>query len=429
MNLIKSLIPKKIIDICRPTYHYSLAFLGAVIYRFPSRKIKVVAITGTKGKSTTTEIMNTILEEAGFKTALANTLRFKIGNQEKRNLFKMTMPGRFFLQKFLYQATRENCDFAVIEMTSEGARQFRHKFIDLDALIFTNLSPEHIESHGSYENYVKAKLRIAESLSKSKKGKRILVINNDDKEAEKFKALKNTKKILYSLNDATNLLLQDQKSSFVWRDQRIETKLIGKFNIYNILGALSLAEALGVDSEKAKRAIEKIEKIRGRVEKIPANGFDVYVDYAHTIDSLTKLYEAFPNNKKICVLGNTGGGRDQWKRPGMAKVANEYCQEVILTNEDPYDEDPQKILDEMAVSVSKEKLKIILDRREAIRTSLINAKEKSSLIKTDKKSEKVVVLITGKGTDPFIMGPHGSKIPWDDAEVVREELGKLGYRV
>lgn len=422
MNLIKSLIPKKIIDICRPTYHYSLAFLGAVIYRFPSRKIKVVAITGTKGKSTTTEIMNTILEEAGFKTALANTLRFKIGNQEKRNLFKMTMPGRFFLQKFLYQATRENCDFAVIEMTSEGARQFRHKFIDLDALIFTNLSPEHIESHGSYENYVKAKLRIAESLSKSKKGKRILVINNDDKEAEKFKALKNTKKILYSLNDATNLLLQDQKSSFVWRDQRIETKLIGKFNIYNILGALSLAEALGVDSEKAKRAIEKIEKIRGRVEKIPANGFDVYVDYAHTPDSLEKFYQAFENRKKICVLGNTGGGRDKWKRPEMGRIADRYCNQIILTNEDPYDENPRKIVEEMAVSVSKEKLKIILDRREAINTALRDAKESA------RNEADCVVLISGKGTDPFIMGPHGTKIPWDDAEVVIEEIKKLATR-
>lgn len=422
MNLIKSLIPKKIIDICRPTYHYSLAFLGAVIYRFPSRKIKVVAITGTKGKSTTTEIMNTILEEAGFKTALANTLRFKIGNQEKRNLFKMTMPGRFFLQKFLYQATRENCDFAVIEMTSEGARQFRHKFIDLDALIFTNLSPEHIESHGSYENYVKAKLRIAESLSKSKKGKRILVINNDDKEAEKFKALKNTKKILYSLNDATNLLLQDQKSSFVWRDQRIETKLIGKFNIYNILGALSLAEALGVDSEKAKRAIEKIEKIRGRVEKIPANGFDVYVDYAHTPDSLEKFYQAFENRKKICVLGNTGGGRDKWKRPEMGRIADRYCNQIILTNEDPYDENPRKIVEEMAVSVSKEKLKIILDRREAINTALRDAKESA------RNEAYCVVLISGKGTDPFIMGPHGTKIPWDDAEVVIEEIKKLATR-
>lgn len=422
MNLIKSLIPKKIIDICRPTYHYSLAFLGAVIYRFPSRKIKIVAITGTKGKSSTTEIVNAVLEEAGFKTALANTLRFKIGNQEKRNLFKMTMPGRFFLQKFLRQAVGENCDFAVIEMTSEGARQFRHKFIDLDALIFTNLSPEHIESHGSYENYVKAKLRIAESLSKSKKGKRILVINNDDKEAEKFKALKNTKKILYSLNDATNLLLQDQKSSFVWRDQRIETKLIGKFNIYNILGALSLAEALGVDSEKAKRAIEKIEKIRGRVEKIPANGFDVYVDYAHTPDSLEKFYQAFENRKKICVLGNTGGGRDKWKRPEMGRIADRYCNQIILTNEDPYDENPRKIVEEMAVSVSKEKLKIILDRREAINTALRDAKESA------RNEAYCVVLISGKGTDPFIMGPHGTKIPWDDAEVVIEEIKKLATR-
>jgi len=427
VNSIKKLIPPKVLNTVRPPYHYFLALIGAVFYRFPSKKIKVVAITGTKGKSTTTEIVNAVLEEAGFKTALANTLRFKIGEEEKRNLFKMTMPGRFFLQKFLGQAVGKNCDWAVIEMTSEGARQFRHKFIDLDVLIFSNLSPEHIESHGSYENYVKAKLKIANSLANSSKKRRVLVVNNDDKEAEKFKAVKNTEKVLYSLKDAVDLKLEEAKSVFVWQNQRIETKLIGEFNVYNILSALTFAKAIGIDLEKTARAIQKIEKIRGRVEKISTDGFDVYVDYAHTPDSLEKFYRAFEGRRKICVLGNTGGGRDQWKRPEMGRIADKYCDQIILTNEDPYDEDPKKILDEMITAINKEKLKIIIDRREAIHEALNQAKNNLRVSETLRL--KTVVLITGKGTDPFIMGPQGTKIPWDDAEVVREEIEKLGSRV
>src|SRR3989344_3158776 len=157
LRLIKKIIPKNIFKFFQPIYHYKLALLGAIFYRFPSRKIKVVAITGTKGKTTTGELVNSILEEAGFKTAIMGTLRFKIGENSKPNLHKMTLPGRFFIQKFLRRAVSAKCDWAIIEMTSEGIKQFRHKFINLDALIFLNLSPEHIESHGSYEKYVSAK--------------------------------------------------------------------------------------------------------------------------------------------------------------------------------------------------------------------------------------------------------------------------------
>lgn len=419
MDLLKKLLPASLLNILRPPYHFLMAFLGALFFGFPSRKIKVVAVTGTKGKSTVTELVNTILEKAGYKTALANTLHFKIGDEEKRNLFKMTMPGRFFLQKFLKQAVKKECQYAVIEMTSEGAKQFRHKFINLDALIFTNLSPEHIESHGSYENYAKAKLEIAKELSRSNKKRRILIINDDDKEAARFKLVANTEKVLYSIRDVKDLNLEKDESSFKWRDLDFKTKLIGEFNIYNILAALTFAESFGIDLEKAKQAIEKTEKIRGRVEKIKANGFEVVVDYAHTPDSLEKFYRAFTDSEKICVLGNTGGGRDKWKRPEMGKIADKYCEKIILTNEDPYDEDPRKIIEEMAVSISKEKLEIVLDRREAIRNALEDANGQTL------NQNNKVVLITGKGTDPFIMGPKGTKIPWDDAEIVRELLRKL----
>jgi len=424
-------ILKKILSYTRTIYHYSLALLGAIIYRFPAKKIKVVAITGTKGKSTTSELINSVLEEAGFPTALANTLRFKIGEDSKRNLLKMTMPGRFFLQKFLRQAVNARTQYAIIEMTSEGARQFRHKFIDLDCLVITNISPEHIESHGSYEKYLDAKLSIARALSKSKKERRILIVNADDKEAEKFLSIPHTEKLTYKLDEAKEISLAGGVANFKIGNMKLKTNLTGIFNVYNLLAAIAFGKSQNISETVIKSALEKIKTIRGRVEKIEmGQNFEVVVDYAHTTDSLEKFYQSFEGKRKICVLGNTGGGRDKWKRPAMARIANQYCETVILTNEDPYDEDPKKIIDEMAVSVGIDKLKIILDRREAISIALRKAKE-TSLNPLPKESSKskdknaIAVLITGKGTDPFIMGPNNTKIPWDDAEIVREELKKI----
>ncbi|MBX4191957.1 hypothetical protein KW798_00510, partial [Candidatus Parcubacteria bacterium] len=164
-SFLKKILPVPVLG----AYHFLLAQVGALIYGFPSRTLFVIGVTGTKGKSTTTELINAILREAGYKTAVASTIHFTIGHESEPNLFKMTMPGRFFLQRFLRKAVSKGATHAVIEMTSEGAKQFRHKGIDLDALVFTNLAPEHIESHGSLENYVAAKLSIAKNMETSSK--------------------------------------------------------------------------------------------------------------------------------------------------------------------------------------------------------------------------------------------------------------------
>lgn len=423
LRFIKKFIPKRLFRTLQPIYHYLLAFFAALIYGFPSDNIKVIAVTGTKGKSTTVELVNAIFEEAGYRTAVAGTIRFKIGEKEERNLYKMTMPGRFTVQKFLKRAVREKCDFVIIEMTSEGAKQFRHKFISQDALIFTNISPEHIESHGSYEKYLEAKLSIARSLSRSKKKRRLFVVNVDDSESSKFiNAAKNCHIITYSLNDAHNIELNDNGSHFEFKGEEINSKLPGEFNIYNMLSAATLAKAYDIPPKIIKEALQKISNIKGRVERINAGqNFDVVVDYAHTIDSLQKLYKAFPAKNKICVLGNTGGGRDKWKRSGMAKIAEENCEHIILTNEDPYDEDPLTIVNDMQEAIdNKEKVEVIMDRRAAIQTALLHA------FKKDQESQKnTIVLISGKGTDPYIMLSNGKKLPWSDEQVTREELRKI----
>jgi UDP-N-acetylmuramoyl-L-alanyl-D-glutamate--2,6-diaminopimelate ligase len=423
IRLLKKIIPKPIFEFFQPTYHYGLALLGALIYHSPSRKLIVIGVTGTKGKTTTTELVNAILEADGKKTAVQNTLRFKIGEKEWRNMFKMTMPGRFFMQKFLRDAVKAGCTHAIIEMSSEGAKQFRHKFIYPDALIFTNLAPEHIESHGSYENYLKAKLSIAKTLEDSPKANPVIIANIDDKEGEKFLTLNIKNKIPYSLHDAIAVKADSKGSYFQMGKMIIYSKLPGIFNIYNMLGAVAFAKFAGISEEKIKMGLENINFIRGRMEKInEGQGFDVVVDYAHTPDSLKAVYEAYYGHKKICVLGNTGGGRDKWKREEMGKIADKYCDQIILTNEDPYDEDPRKIAEDVKKGITRRPIEIIMDRRQAINKAIQNA---LFIKQTSGDKYKVAILITGKGTDPYIMGPNGEKLEWDDATVAREELNKV----
>jgi UDP-N-acetylmuramoyl-L-alanyl-D-glutamate--2,6-diaminopimelate ligase len=413
LRAIEKLIPKKIYRFFQPAYHYSLALLGAIIYRFPGKKLYVLTVTGTKGKTSTVEIVNAILEEAGYTTAIISTLRFKIGKTEERNLFKMTMPGRFFVQKMLRRAVSEKCDYALIETTSEGARFFRHKFIYPNGLIFTNLSPEHIESHGSFENYLNAKLSIAKEVEKSPKPKKVLVVNGDDKHGDKFLNFKVDDKRKFFISDAKPFELYEYGMDFTFNGEKIHTRLSGEFNLYNILAAISFAKSQNIDGQIIKRAIEKFGGIRGRLEKIEVGqDFTVIVDYAHTADSMEKVYQIFQNHRKICVFGATGGGRDKWKRPEMGRVADAYCDEIILTDDDSYDENPEEIAGEVASGIKNKTATVLTDRREAIREGLKRAKTGD------------VVLITGKGTDPYLMGPNNTKTEWDDATVVREELAK-----
>lgn len=408
---IKKLIPRRLFLALQPTYHYAMALLAAVVYRFPSRDIFVIGITGTKGKTSVTELVNAILEEAGYTTAISSTVRFKVGETSENNRLKMTMPGRFFMQRFLRRAVRNNCDYAILEMTSEGAKQSRHKFIDLNTLIFTNLSPEHIESHGSYENYRAAKLSIAKGLETSGKERRMIIVNGDDAEAERFLAVDVPEKYEYHLTDAEPYTLDTDHSTLTIRTHPVSAHLAGAFNISNILAATTLGHHLGIDDEVMIRAIEKVHGIPGRMQRIDeGQDFTVIVDYAHTTDSLEKVYEVFGDSPKICVLGGTGGGRDRWKRKEMGAIAQQYCSQIILTDEDPYDEDPHQIIDDIKEGITAPIVTTIIDRREAMREAFKRATTGDT------------ILITGKGTDPYIMGPAGSKLPWSDARVAQEEL-------
>lgn len=415
LRRIKRFIPKRLFDSLSPFYHYSLAFLGALIFGFPSRKLLVIAVTGTKGKSTTSEMANAIFEAAGHKTILLNTIRWKVALDSKPNMRKMTVPGRFFIQRMLRAGLNKGCDVAILELSSEAAKQYRHKFVYLDALIFTNLSPEHIESHGSYEAYRAAKLSLTETLCRRLKERSIIVANADDPESHHFLKCGAREAYAYSIKDAEPFEIKADGIKLTFKGTTIESTLRGEFNLRNMLAAATVAEVFDVSLAAIKEGLEKLSMVKGRVEFVKAGeaqNFDVVVDYAHTSGSLTELYKAFATQSKICVLGNTGGGRDKWKRPEMARVADTFCDEVILTNEDPYDEDPDKIIEEMLPGFKLHTPTIIMDRREAIAEALRRAKGGDA------------VLITGKGTDPYIMLANGEKLAWSDSEVAREELEK-----
>ena len=411
-RFIEALVPRQLYRAIVRPYHFLITCAAALHYGFPAKKLTVILVTGTKGKSSVTEMLFATLRHAGIKAAVAGTIRFAINDETRPNLYKMTMPGRGFIQAFLAEAVAKGATHAVIEVTSEATLQYRHLFLYPNALVFTNLQKEHIESHGSFERYASAKLSIAKELLSSPKSPRAIIANADNEHSAPYLALPLENVLPFSYADATDVVLHPGSVSFSVDDTHFDMHLPGSFSIMNALAVIRAARFLGVPLSGIADALAKLERIPGRTERIEeGQDFHAIVDYAHTPDSLAALYAAYPS-RKICVLGNTGGGRDTWKRPSMGAIADQECDEVILTNEDPYDEDPTAIVDAMAAGM-KRAPKIIMDRREAIRAAL-------SLARTGD-----AVLVTGKGTDPYIMGANGTKTPWSDAEVVREELRKL----
>jgi len=407
-NLLKKIIPKSIFG----WYHLALAFLGALIYRFPSRKLTLIGVTGTNGKSTVVYLASQILEKSGYKVAAISSIKFKLGKKEWPNMLKMTMPGRFKLQKFLRQAVRAKCKYMILEITSEGIKQHRHKFIDFNGAVFTNLTKEHIESHGGFENYKKAKGKLFKALKKSKKKNKFVAVNIDDKFGQYYANLAGeVRKYFYGINNKKAEITPDKIG--------LKISLLGEFNIYNCLAAYCIGLSQGIKPDKILKILRPIKEVSGRMELVIDKPFKVFVDYAHTSDSLEKVYQAvsnlkseYQNSKLICVLGACGGGRDKWKRPELGKIAAEYCDKIILTNEDPYDENPKQILFDIESGISNFQFPIfkILDRREAINKALSIAKKGD------------VIIITGKGSEPWMCVEKGKKIPWDDRSVVREEF-------
>ncbi|MFN7088267.1 MAG: Mur ligase family protein [Candidatus Paceibacteria bacterium] len=426
LRFLKRCIPRPLLDFIRPAYHYLLSFFAALIYMFPSRQLFVIGITGTKGKSTVVELAGAILREAGKPTATLSSLYYWIGNNSWENTLKMTVPGRLKLQRFLKRAKDAGAKYLVLEMTSEGIKQHRHRFIKFDIACLINLHPEHIEAHGSFEAYRNSKFQLF------KIAKFAHILNADDKNFDFFNSAFAKKKIYFTLQPqstlklrsddliflASNITLTKDGSSFSIDNMQFNINLVGRMNVYNALCAISIARALKIPWETIQEALKNFPSPPGRFEFIDVGQkFHVVVDFAHTPDSLKEVYdtvkELFLGTNIISVFGATGGGRDKWKRPVMGKIAAEYSKKIILTNEDPYDEDPYQILQDIKSGIPVKKLQItelILDRRKAIETAIRAAQPGDT------------VVITGKGGEQWMALACGKKIPWSDSKIARETL-------
>ncbi len=389
-------------------YHWLSAYASSLINLNPSRKLFVIGVTGTKGKSTTLELINAGLEAAGRKTALISSVRIKVGDSSEVNKTGNTMPGRGLIQKIMNRAVKEGCGYALVEVTSQGVVQHRHEFIDFDEAVFLNLQPEHLESHGGFENYKQAKLSFFRYVGNQKNGKsKTFFVNKDDKYAVDF-----------AKAAGRNKIVEFEKSA-------IKTSLAGDFNKINAGAAEAVLRNIGVEEKVIKNALRNFGGLSGRMEFVSREPFVAVVDYAHTPDSLKAVYETVSGMIKkggrlICVLGSAGGGRDKWKRPEMGKIAAEHCGYVILTDEDPYDEDPLKILNEIEGGLKSRGItgqyEKILDRAQAIKKAISLAKPGDG------------VVVTGKGSEPFLHKAKGINIPWSDKKIAEEAIRQISAK-
>ena len=293
---VKKLIPKSVFNFFQPAYHAILANAGALIYRYPSRSMKVIGVTGTKGKSTTVFLLSKILENAlrqaqgkPGKVAACGSLGFKIGEKEWPNNLKMTMPGRFKIHKFMAEAKKAGCEFLILEVTSEGVKQKRHLGIHFDCAVFTNLHKEHIEAHGSFENYAKAKQELFRAT------RNIHVLNADDPNIKLFGNFFAKRKIFYGIEKgdihADKTEIGAEGSIFDVYGTQFKINIGGRFNVSNCLAALAVSAMYGIDLPSARPVLESIKSIPGRMEFIQSKPFAVVVDYAHTSESLEGVYK------------------------------------------------------------------------------------------------------------------------------------------
>ena len=432
-RLLKRFVPKEVFSL----YHLALAILGTVIYGLPGRKMVVIGVTGTKGKTSAANFIWAALQSSGFKTGIITTANIRIGDKEVLNKYHMTMPGRFVIQRLLSDMVKAGCTHVVVETTSEGIKQFRHIGVFYDIAVFTNLTPEHLDSHGgSFEEYKRMKGKLFASLNSGTRKnilgqtvEKVSIVNSDSEYAEFFLSFPADRKITYGFESsaefqASQVREEESKVSFELGSEKYEINIAGEFNVLNALPAVVIAKLFDAERDDIQKGFDELAVIPGRMEFInEGQAFKVVVDYAHEKESMGKLLKigrklAGEKGKLMVLLGAEGGGRDKRKRFEMGELAGVLADFVVVSSVDPYDDDPMKIADEIA-NAAKEKGKtlnkdlfVVLDRREGVKKALGLAKAGD------------VVLITGKGAEQSII-ERGVRTPWDDRAVTREELKKL----
>ncbi len=413
-----------------------------MVYGNPSNKLIVIGVTGTKGKSSTTQMMAQLLTASGKKVGYTGTAGFSIAGQVIENRMKMTMPGRFVLQRLLRAMVKAGCEYAIIETSSQGLLQYRHLGINYDVAVFTNLSPEHIEAHGGFAAYRAAKkllfthlLMRVHKIIDGQKIDKVIVTNGDDEASEYYADAPADKKFSFSWHGQASAnrivptsVIRDENGLRMTIDHvDFAVPLVAEFEQQNALCAIATLASVGIPLTQLARAAQSLQSIPGRFERIVGGQpFTVIVDYAYepkAIETLLRSVEPLKPKRIIGVHGSAGGGRDVARREKIGRLAGAKEDVVIVTNEDPYDDNPEEIVRMVADgarAVGKtdgQNLFVIMDRQVAIDKAMQLAQPGD------------VVLLTGKGSEPVMAVAGGVKLPWDDRTAARKALAKLGYSV
>ena len=413
--------------------HFAVGIVANLRRGLPARNLKVIGVTGTNGKTSTCFLIHAMLAKAGYKTGLMTSVAWGLNDQITPQITHMTsQPIQITLDRIMTMR-KKGLDWLVLEVTSQALAQFRTMGIPIDIAVMTNVTHEHLDYHKTFERYLKAKLRLFKHANRNRKGRRLGIVNSDDTNVASFvDAIEHV--VAYSTADSagtevaypTNLKLTASGSQYTFNikddSYKITCNLPGRFNVENSLAAVLVARAVGLKKKEIEAGIASLKQVEGRMTSIEAGQpFAVLVDFAHTPDSFKKLFEDMrPLVKgKLIALFGSAGRRDKIKRAIQGKIAGEYADLVILTEEDDRDEDGMAILKQIAKGATKagktidKDLFLILDRQTAIKKACLLAKNKTDL-----------VLLLGKGHEKTIERADGEH-PWDEIGFTQQTLQDL----
>ncbi|MBP9779699.1 UDP-N-acetylmuramoyl-L-alanyl-D-glutamate--2,6-diaminopimelate ligase [Candidatus Gracilibacteria bacterium] len=435
LNFFRKLIPLD--SPIRISYHYMRGVIAYAISGNPARDMIVIGITGTKGKTTTTNLIAKGLQEAGKHVAMFSTVNMMIDGEMEDNNLKMTSPSPFVLWDFLARAKEAGCNYAVIETSSHALYYHRVHGLRFDIAVVTGIAQDHLDLHGTMENYVDTKILLFKNLYKygiRKELRKIGVVNIDNEYASRFLTkdivVDNMMTVGFSpsaqiraqhvvhTKTATELDIRMPSNHF-----HLSSPLQGDFNIGNILCAIAVFVSQKIEVPKIQEIIKNFQSVPGRLEEIPnLRGAKIYVDYAHTEDSLRNVLETLrkiEGGKRIITVFGATGDRDKTKRPKMGKVVDNLSEIIILTDDDTYTEDSIGIIRDVTNGINRkegEKFWIIPSREDAIRTALIMTQESD------------ILLVAGKGAETVQVTQEGA-IPWNDRKVIERTLMEIEAQV
>lgn len=424
--LVKKFIPKGLFPKIEPYGHLAEGVLFNTINGFPARSLKVIGVTGTNGKTTTCFLIHRMLHEAGYKVGLMTTVAYGAGDNIRPQTYHMTTVSMPTLMKRIKTLKKEGIEWLVLETTSQALTQNRVWGVPYSVAVMTNVTHEHLDVHGTFENYVNAKRKLFKIANRNKRGLRTGIINAEDPSAELFASdIQNPLTYGVGTGDlqAENVGLTPAGSRYTATigddEYRITCQLPGSFNVYNSLATVLVGRTVGLSKAQIEQGIAALENVEGRMTTIDGGqDFEVIVDYAHTPDAFEKLFKDLKpmvNGRLIAMFGSAGGPRDPYKRPIQGRIAGEYCDEVVLTEEDDRYTDGMEILNQIAEGaesagkVRDKDLFLVHDRTEAIQFAVNRAKPGDT------------VLLLGKGHEKTIERADGEH-PWDEIAAAHQAL-------